>query len=374
MSQTLDIQKVISTSTSNVTLDDLNKKGFRQVKVLNQTLISRLIGEAVDRVLEDRCREITKDEREKVIKEARSQFEILAKRRLEKEHLRIDYLEKENASLSAEVDTLKKVQTVAMQVQAERDQALARLQVTEADIVELKAKIAEQDELLARKKAEFSQLEAAMAAKSSEADRLGKILEESTGESRAKLAAVETRLRESEAKAERAEKQLHELQAHDLEHETAARQAEAEVARVREALFTTEKSLAMAEGLLAAKKEELDRLVAEQANSEPAAEKLLLAITQRLEQIAKPSEVSQIMLSLDGLQRRLSNMSMGGGYVGSMDMGKELRLENLLSSDGVGAIESNVSKVKVKQAKAGDVREALARLKKMQKEGGEDGE
>jgi len=52
---------------------------------------------------------------------------------------------------------------------------------------------------------------------------------------------------------------------------------------------------------------------------------------------------------------------------------KEVNLDALFATSGEGAVESNVSKVKVKQAKAGDVRDALARLKKMQK-GGEDGE
>ncbi len=33
MPETLDIQRVISTSTSNVSIDDLTKKGFKQVKM-----------------------------------------------------------------------------------------------------------------------------------------------------------------------------------------------------------------------------------------------------------------------------------------------------------------------------------------------------
>src|SRR5262245_45197669 len=90
MPEALDIKKVISTSTASVSLDDLNKKGFKQVKVLNQAVITRLIAEAVDKVLEARKREITKEEREKVIKEARGQFEAMAKERLEKERSRIE--------------------------------------------------------------------------------------------------------------------------------------------------------------------------------------------------------------------------------------------------------------------------------------------
>ena len=40
----------------NVSLDTLTRKGFTQVRVLNQATITRLIGEAVDRVLLDRAK------------------------------------------------------------------------------------------------------------------------------------------------------------------------------------------------------------------------------------------------------------------------------------------------------------------------------
>src|SRR5262245_16396292 len=126
MPETLDIQRVISTSTSNVSIDDLSKKGFKQVKVLNQAVITKLIAEAVDRVLLERAKEISRDEREKVIKEAKTQFESLAKQRLEKERGRIEELETANRSLSTEMETLKKRLTASVEVQASRDLAVAK--------------------------------------------------------------------------------------------------------------------------------------------------------------------------------------------------------------------------------------------------------
>jgi hypothetical protein len=51
---------------------------------------------------------------------------------------------------------------------------------------------------------------------------------------------------------------------------------------------------------------------------------------------------------------------------------KDFVLESLFDKEKGAGVETNVSKVKVKQSKAGDVKGALAKLKKLQK-GGEDG-
>jgi hypothetical protein len=242
MPDTLDIKKVISTSTASVSLDDLNKKGFKQVKVLNQAVITRLIAEAVDRVLEQRQKEISKEERDKVIKEARGQFETMAKDRLQ-------MIQNETAR--------------------------------------------QKNELL------------------SEAERL------------------------------------------------------------KNSLLESEKRVAMLEGQLAAAKEN--------AKSDAAVEKVLEAVNQRLQTVSAPGDVSKIMLSLDTLSRRLSNMGSGGGGGGGGGGGadpeqlKDFVIESLFAKEGGAAVESNVNKVKVRQSKAGDVKGALAKLKKLQ-QGGEDGE
>jgi len=131
------------------------------------------------------------------------------------------------------------------------------------------------------------------------------------------LAKLQTELSTSRTSVGGAEKELVALRAKAAELETAARGREAEAGRLRETVASTEKNLATAEALLQAKKEELDRVLAQQASGPPASDKLLAAISERLEQISKPTEVSQIMLSLDGLSRRLSNLSAGGGHLGA---------------------------------------------------------
>ncbi len=103
----LDIKKVISGSTSNVPIAELTRKGFKHVKVLNQAMITRLITEAVDRVISRRSRSMGKEEREKIINESMGQFETLARQRLARERDRISELERANGTLLTENDGLR---------------------------------------------------------------------------------------------------------------------------------------------------------------------------------------------------------------------------------------------------------------------------
>jgi hypothetical protein len=118
----LDIRQVISGSTSDVAVSELSRKGFKNVKVLNQATITKLIAEAVDRVISLRCRQIGREERDRVVQEAQAQFEGLAKERLRRERDRIGELERANATLLRESEELK-----------------ARLRDREAEIARLQA-------------------------------------------------------------------------------------------------------------------------------------------------------------------------------------------------------------------------------------------
>lgn len=345
MPDTLDIQKVISTSTSSVSIDDLNKKGFKQVKVLNQAIITKLIGEAVDRVLSERSREIGKEERDKVIKEARSQFETLAKKRLEKERGRIDELERANGSLEAELETIRKRLQASVEVQATRDQALARMESLESEVGKLRKDLPELEVQLAREKAERARLEAELA-----------------------------RLKSTETQAQRAEQDLAALKARLATSEETLKKSESAVASLREALGEEEKKAAVLEGQLAAKNEELDRSKSSGQADSATVEKLLEAVGDRLGK-APQADMGQIMLSLDGLSRRLANMGSGGGPATEADteLTKDFALNQLFDKEKEGGIETNAEKVKVKEKKAAGVNSALAKLKKLQ-QGIADGE
>ncbi len=103
----MDIKRVISGSTSDVQISELSKKGFKQVKVLNQAVIVRLIGEAVDLVMKKRSQKMTADERTKVIQESTGKFEALAQEKIQRERNRISELEKANEALLKETEDLR---------------------------------------------------------------------------------------------------------------------------------------------------------------------------------------------------------------------------------------------------------------------------
>jgi hypothetical protein len=286
MAQPVDIKEVLKESVSEVSIDALSRKGFKQVKVLNQGTVMRLISEAVDRVLNDRSKEISKEEREKVIRESRSQFEILAKKRLEKERSRIDELEQENRSLNTDLETLRKRASASVTVQADRDQAMARA----------------------------SALESEVGAKADELKRLGSF-------------------------------------------------AEMTIAELKERATRAEKRVA-----------ELEEQAKGSSPGDPAMVRVLSMITDRLEKSPESSEVKEIKLALDGLSRRLSNLNFRGVAGGDIsDAADQASLESFFAKQGGDKVESNVSKVKVKEAKAGAVKGALAKLKELQK-GVEDGQ
>lgn len=332
MSDTLDIQKVISTSTSSVSLEDLNKKGFKQVKVLNQAIITKLIGEAVDRVLSARSKDISREERDKVIKEAKTQFETLARKRLEKERGRIDELERSQSSLTSELETLRMRLAASVEVQAERDQAVARAE----------------------------KLERELGLRNAEA-----------GATQAQIA----QLAEAEARGEQARSEAESLRARLAAFEVERKKGIEENHTLRDALAAEGKRSAQLEGQLQARSDELERVRSEGAENNNV-EKLLAAVAEKLGK-SSTGDMSQVMLSLDTMSRRLSNISSGGGGGGGgevdAEITKDFALNALFDKEKAGGIESNVSNVKLRENKAAGVKGALAKLKKLQ-QGVADGE
>src|SRR5438552_6958645 len=71
----LDVRNVIEKSTSKVSLRDLEKKGFRKVKVLRAGDINQLIYKAVQTVLAKQPTGMNEEEREQVLAEAKAEYE-----------------------------------------------------------------------------------------------------------------------------------------------------------------------------------------------------------------------------------------------------------------------------------------------------------
>ncbi|MBN1417847.1 MAG: hypothetical protein JXP34_03675 [Planctomycetes bacterium] len=85
MDEGLDLNKVLDKSASSVSVEELSRKGFRTVKVLNRESIQRLILQAVDRVLVDRAEEIGREERDRIFAESRAEFDRLLAERMARE-------------------------------------------------------------------------------------------------------------------------------------------------------------------------------------------------------------------------------------------------------------------------------------------------
>jgi chromosome segregation ATPase len=105
--EVLDVRKVIEKSTSKVSLRDLEKKGFRQVKVLRAGDINQLIFKAVQNVLakSGKTGGMSEEERQKIMREAKAELDrsMAEKRQIQQAHGNLQAkLQEVNASLVKE--------------------------------------------------------------------------------------------------------------------------------------------------------------------------------------------------------------------------------------------------------------------------------
>ncbi|MCZ6794754.1 MAG: hypothetical protein O7J95_14190 [Planctomycetota bacterium] len=185
MSGDLNIRDVIQKSTSKVSLQELSRKGVKQVKVLNQAAITRLIAEAVDEVISQRAKEITSNERRRVIEESRERFEALAKKAVRQERSRSEGLADANRVLAQELETSKKLADGSTALTEELESQVAVLRSLQEENVALKAQLGdsgdsgEKDQEIQRLREELVQqqrflanLEGTLTAKNDEIQRL----------------------------------------------------------------------------------------------------------------------------------------------------------------------------------------------------------
>jgi predicted nucleic acid-binding Zn-ribbon protein len=132
--EVLDVRKVIEKSTSKVSLRDLEKKGFRQVKVLRAGDINQLIFKAVQNVLARQPRGgMSEEERQKVIKEARGELDrqLAEKRALQQQGQELE--RKHGEIQQAHRNLQAKLNDVNVQLAQEKKVFLAEKQQFERD-------------------------------------------------------------------------------------------------------------------------------------------------------------------------------------------------------------------------------------------------
>ncbi|HNR99812.1 MAG TPA: hypothetical protein PKX48_02645 [Planctomycetota bacterium] len=329
MKEEINIGQMIKSSTADVSVADLSRKGFTKVKVLNQDAIRRLIVEAVERTLLARSEEISKREREKVIGESKATFEHLLREKVGEER--------------------EKVQRTQGEVEAHRQEIAA----LKAEIERLRVKAASTETDRVR-----------LAAENESFRRLAETTRSETERVRAEAAQRE---REAEEESARLKE--------DLERERGrGDRGEGDAARYRREL---DEMRARGEGELARLKRELDeeRAKAAQQGSQTMAELLRGLVAEMQAGRGTEAQLAELGKSLEKLHERLARgipaagAAVSGG--GGVDDPMAHIMAALLKVDEGVALESNITKVTVKEstAKKG-VSGSLEKLKAMQKRGG----
>jgi hypothetical protein len=104
--QPFDVRRAIEQSSSKSTLQELAKKGIHRVKVLDESMINKLIGDAVERIISTKTNLLSGEDRQKLIDASRKELD-----RLMKEHQsskdKAELAEQSQATLAATVENLQ---------------------------------------------------------------------------------------------------------------------------------------------------------------------------------------------------------------------------------------------------------------------------
>jgi len=104
--QPFDVRRAIEQSSSKSTLQELAKKGIHRVKVLDESMINKLIGDAVERIISTKTNLLSSDDRQKLIEASRKELD-----RLMKEHQatkdKAELAEQSQGTLAATVENLQ---------------------------------------------------------------------------------------------------------------------------------------------------------------------------------------------------------------------------------------------------------------------------
>jgi hypothetical protein len=141
--QPFDVRRAIEQSSSKSTLQELAKKGIHRVKVLDESMINKLIGDAVERIISTKTNLLSSDDRAKLIDASRKELD-----RLMREHQntkdKADLAEQSQAQLAASVENLTKQLTTAQRLA--EDTAKQRYEdgknVMRAEVDDMKKKMA----------------------------------------------------------------------------------------------------------------------------------------------------------------------------------------------------------------------------------------
>src|SRR5262247_2796170 len=105
--QPFDVRRAIEQSSSKSTLQELAKRGIHRVKVLDEQMINKLIGDAVERIVSTKTNLMSGEDRQKLIQASRQELDRLMKE-FQATKDKAELSEKDKAGLVAECENLQK--------------------------------------------------------------------------------------------------------------------------------------------------------------------------------------------------------------------------------------------------------------------------
>ncbi|RMG13874.1 MAG: hypothetical protein D6731_11220 [Planctomycetota bacterium] len=357
--EVLDVRKVIEKSTSKVSLRDLEKKGFRQVKVLRAGDINQLIMKAVQNVLAKTPRGgMSEQERQRILQEARADFD-----RQMAEHKKIQ---------QAHQNLQAKLQEVNAQLAAEKQKLEAEKQAFQRDKQALMEKSLEGQRVAAQNyEAQIADLR----------ERLSKA---EGGVSREEYEAVRKRyavqLEDLENDVERYRKQIRQLEEDNAALSRAkgqVRALEEENERLRRELEEARANAGKGGGGIDPNTQaEMQRMRMEFEQNQARMQEMLAGIANSLVEArragAGTAEAPDLSKQFAKLQQNISD-AVRKATAGKGGEGMDLTAEQasaLFSTmlEEAGTLETNMADVKVKEQKAASVSGKLAKLRNLRKQ------
>lgn len=392
--EVLDVRKVIEKSTSKVSLRDLEKKGFRQVKVLRAGDINQLIFKAVQNVLakQPRGAGMSEEERQKIIADARAELDqqMAAMREMQQESQRI---EAERAQLEAKAAQLeeKAVQTeqayrnleaklaqVNQQFQA-REQALQREREAFArDKQSLYEKGLEGQQSAARQfEGQIQDLRNQLrAAEQRSAGLEGAVPrqehEETVARHKQRLAELQQEVQETESRAQRYKKHNDQLEESEAKKARQISALEDEVKSLKEELAAAPQ--ATTSGFGSVDGSELQRMRFEMEQRDAEMRSLISGLAGTLASARQPvaaadnGEVAKQLKAMqsslaDQLRRSIGTLGKGGGK--DFDLSPEAAAALFASGKDDVQLETNIGTIAVKEQSAAGVKDKLSKLKNL---------
>ncbi|MBI2898658.1 MAG: hypothetical protein HYY17_00590 [Planctomycetes bacterium] len=350
----IDVRKVIEQSASKTTLQELAKKGIYRVKVLDEAAITRMIGEAVQRIIATKTNLLSETDRAKLVEASRKELDKLVKEFQESKD-RAELMEKDKAALAAQIENLQ--EQLKLQRRYTDEMAKQRYEegksVMQQQVDDLKGQLAD--------------------ARNQGGDEARRAQQSVIEEVRGQAARREEDLhRQADARFEEGVKSQQQLIA---ELQRRISDTEQRIAGEKEAEFS--RKLLEEREHEAARREELQGKLAEM-NAKNLEMSQKLATT--MEDMKKSDEelfkrlTELFTKAIEGVNKKLTDLrlrSIAGGVTsatGSLPGDVEFRPSQMTIEGLIGEeLESNLKKMEVEAKTSGKISSALDRLKALRK-------